>query len=121
MRRLRPPPAAAARTLAARPATSGRRRLRDARQDRLLLLAAAGGHPAGDVRRIPPRRRLRRRDRLRIDDPRAARPRRSDDVLPLASLLVRAAVGFRTIRERLLCALPKTARLRKRRLATDCC
>src|SRR3954454_14195533 len=121
MRRLRPPPAAAARSLAARPATSGRRRLRDAREDRLLLRAAAGGHPAGDVRRIPPRRRLRGRDRLRIDDARAAPPRRSADVLPLASVLVRAAVGSRTLRERLLGALPKTASLRKRRLATDGC
>src|SRR4051812_8908301 len=105
MRRLRPPPAAAARSLAARPATSGRRRLRNAREDRLLFCAAAGGHPAGDVRRVPTRRWLRGRDRLWIDDSRAARPRRSDGLLPLASLLVRAAVGSRTIRERLLGAL----------------
>ena len=67
------------------------------------------------VRRLPPRRRLRGRDRIRVDRPRGARPQRRVVVLPAARMSLRAAVGARTIRQRLLGALPKTARLVDRR------
>ena len=94
-------------TVRARPATTSPCRSRPRSSSRCcplaIVLAAIGGFrlAGGYAGAIA----------LRIDGPRIARPRRRDDVLPVARMPLRAALGAGTIGQRLLGALPQTARL----------
>ena len=115
VRRLRPPPAAALdHWLRDRPRQADGDFAMPV-QDRFLLRAAAGGDRPGHARRHPSRGRLRGRDRVRIDGAGDRAAGRSVGVLPASRVPLRAAVGFRTIPQRLLGALPQTAKLVDRR------
>src|SRR5690349_9964000 len=87
-----------------------RQRFRVAAEVGLLLLPRPVPPSSWHARRSTPGRRLRGPDRVFVRGPGVARTSRSVIVLPAARVSVRAAVGAGTLGERVLGAVPQTAR-----------